>query len=148
MSAVEAHDPATLNYVAPKDIADWWPLFSHLVPSILERSRGRLTLETFAESIAKGETHLFAVWDGREVLTIVGLDVSLAPSGLRVGTIRFASGKDSPRWLHLIDEMEDNAREVGCEVLEIIARKGWERKLPSYKLTHVFLEKDLRNAIT
>lgn len=143
MSAVEAHDEVTLNYVAPDSIRDWWPLFSHLVPSILERSRGRLTLETFVESIAKRETHLFAVWDGREVLTIVGLDVSIAPSGLKVGTIRFASGKDSPRWIHLIADMEANAREVGCEVLEIIARKGWERKLPEYKLTHVFLERAL-----
>jgi hypothetical protein len=132
-----------LIYIRPQDFAATWNVIAHLVPSILERSRGRVDLHSFVDAIMTEHTSLFIVWDGQEALSIVGLEIGFSPSGLKLGTIRFASGKDSPRWLHLLDEMEDKARQSGCQALEIIARKGWERKLPSYKLTHVFLEKAL-----
>lgn len=143
----EAHvlepDTVELLHVPANQLRDVWPSIAHLVPSIVERSRGRLTMENFVEAIASGNQHLWIVDDGQRVLAIVGVEVGLAPSGLKIGKISYAAGEHSARWIHLIGQIEDMARAHGCAKLEIMARKGWERKLPNYKMTHVVLERDL-----
>jgi hypothetical protein len=142
-AALSEPAPAQLIYIPPANLAGVWSEIAHLVPSVIERSRGRLTLDNVVDAIGTGAISLFIVWDGSEALAVVGLKIGIAPSGMKVGTVQYASGRDSQRWIHLLDDLEGYARQSGCQVLEVIARKGWEKKLPSYKRTHVFLEKAL-----
>ena len=141
-AAVIATEPILLH-IKPGDIADVWPYIEHFMPSIVERSRGRMTLETLIESLVSGRRHLWAVADDKTILAIIGVDVGTSPSGITIATIRFATGANSNSWVHLIEELEGHARAFGCQKMEMWARKGWERKLPDYKLSHVMLEKDL-----
>jgi hypothetical protein len=135
--------PCELIYIPRENIADAWPMIEPYVPTIIERSRGRVSLETLTVKISEGKQHVWTVWDGTEVLALVGLEIGHAPTGLKIATVNFCSGKDSPRWLHLMDELMDRAREIGCQKMEMWARKGWEKKFPEFKLTHVLLEVDL-----
>jgi hypothetical protein len=43
--------------------------------------------------------------------------------------------------LGYLDELERYATAQGCNGMRIYGRKGWARKLPDYKMTHVLLEK-------
>lgn len=120
-----------------------WPAIEHLVPSIIERSRGRVSVETLADDVTSGRLIVLAAWHGGDVIALVGLQISIAATGLKLGTIRFATGANSHLWLHLIGEVEDMARRLGCERLEMWARKGWARRLQDYEMTHILLEKAL-----
>lgn len=136
-------EPAQLVLIPTNMVERAWPAISHLVPSIIERSKGRTSIETLSADVAAGRLHVLAVWHGGEVIALVGLQINVAPTGLRLATIRFATGANSHLWLHLIGEVEDMARELGCDRLEMWARKGWARRLPAYEMTHVLLERAL-----
>jgi hypothetical protein len=43
----------------------------------------------------------------------------------------------------LLREVEDWARRIGCERIQLVGRRGWEKKLPAYRRTRVILEKRL-----
>lgn len=139
----ETQTDCELVYIPPHLFQQAYPAFKHLLPSVIERSGGRIDIPTLVDSVARNETHIFTVWDGNEVLALIGCDVGHVPTGLKICTIRFTAGHDSGRWLHLLDEIEDWARKIGCGRFEMLARKGWARKLRDYKMTHVVLEKEL-----
>lgn len=138
-----AERPVTLEHIPPDHLGGVWPLIKDMVPSIVERSKGRHTLQTLIDAVRAGKIEIDLAWDGEAVLGIMGTQIGYAPSGIVVATIRFAVGRDSHRWLHLMEQHEDVLRARGVTKVEIIARKGWAQKLPSYQMTHVFLEKDL-----
>jgi hypothetical protein len=62
----------------------------------------------------------------------------------KVCVIVACGGSDMPRWLHLIEKIEDFARAEGCAATRIIGRKGWARVLAQYRTTRIVLEKELR----
>jgi hypothetical protein len=113
-----------------------------LMESIVERSNGRYSVPGMLERFARGDWILWIVWDGA-VRAIVGTELYRDISGIKCCMIRFATGREAATWTHLLDEIETWARDEGCQRLDMIARKGWAKHLPDYKMSHVFLEKDL-----
>ncbi len=110
--------------------------------AIVERSKGRYSVPGMLKRFATGDWHLWIVWDGT-VRAIVATELYLDVSGMKCCTIRFATGRDASGWAHHLDEIEAWARTEGCGRLDMIARKGWAKHLPAYRMSHVFLEKDL-----
>ena len=129
-----AVDPARLVEVAP--------LVAPLIDSIALRSRGRYTSGAMIDRIVRGEWVLWVIWSG-EVEGIVITEVYDDVSSVRCCMIRACTGRNADRWTHLLARIEDYARAAGCRKLDMMARKGWAKRLPHYKLTHVVLEKDL-----
>jgi hypothetical protein len=130
-------------FVPNNQIAGVWSQVEPFVGSIIERAGGRLTLESLVDELTRSALQLWLVWDGEKVLAVVGTEVGIASSGMKVCTVRFATGDHSQVWLHLLDEIEAWAAQSGCTKMEMWARKGWQRRLPDYRMTHVMLEKDL-----
>lgn len=150
MNKPERFDNASelqLIYIPSQDIGRVWPKVEHLIPSIVERSYGRETPATVFERFATGKGQMWVVFDGQEIHAIVGTDLGDAPTGMKIASIAFATGEQSHKWLHLIDVVEEWAVKNGCQKMELLARKGWARKLPDYRMTHVFLEKDLNENV-
>lgn len=132
-----------LVYIPPENLSAIWPLIEPMVPGIIERARGRISFETMMHEVATRKLHIWTVWDGNDIRALVGVTIGTSPTGLKIATVEFAAGSESHTWLHLMAELEDKCREIGCHKIEMHARKGWARKLQDYKMTHVFLEKDL-----
>lgn len=132
-----------LVYIPREVFPDAWPVIAPMVESVIARSGGRVSVETLVHEVAEGKQHVWTVWDGDEVRALVGAEIGFAPTGLKLCTINFASGRDSHEWIHLLSEVEAWAASIGCQKVEMWARKGWARKLPDYRMTHVLLERDL-----
>lgn len=141
--AVSERSDCQLVYLPRQAFGKTWPVIEPLVGSVIERSGGRVSIETLMNAVSDGSQHVWAVWDGHEIRALVGAEVGTVPTGLKICTINFATGRDSHEWLHLLDEIEEWARSIGCGKIEMWARKGWQRKLPDYRMTHVLLERDL-----
>jgi len=64
----------------------------------------------------------------------------------KVCHIYIMTGRQRNKWQHLISKIEDFAREEGCDIMELIARPGWQKVLNifDYKRTHVVLEKKIK----
>ncbi len=140
-SQYSAVEPA-LAAIPAEHIGEVFPLVRGLIESVAERSDGRYSVPGMLELFARGTWVLWIVWDG-DVRAIVGTEIYNDVSGMRCCMIRFATGREAKGWTHLLAEIEDYARANGCERLDMLARKGWAKHLPDYKITHVALEKDL-----
>lgn len=142
-SPAPAGNSCELVYIPREAFMQAWPAIADHIPGIVDRSGGRVSARTLIKEVADGILHVWTVWDGQSVRAVVGAEVGHAPTGLKICTVNFAAGRDSHEWLHLLSEIEDWARQIGCNKVEMWARKGWARKLPAYRMTHVLLEKDL-----
>lgn len=142
--AVEA---PILRLVPVPYLAQVWPDIASWITGVVERSDGRWSVELIAKQFLSGEWQLWVVWDGESVAAVIGTEVyTYNATGLQAVRVVFTTGTGAAKWTHLLSEIEAWAREQGAVKFEMTARKGWAKHLPDYKLTHVLLEKDLRNA--
>lgn len=118
------------------------PMVIGTLHEVANRSRGNMSVPGMIEQFAKGEWQLWIIWDGT-VKAVLATEIYTNVAKHQVCAVRFATGEDSAQWLCLIDDLENWARFNECVKLDMTARKGWARKLPDYKMTHVVLEKDL-----
>lgn len=131
--------PMVLRQVPVPFLNVVWPQVSQWIAErVVERSNGELSLAGIAERLLTGEWQLWVVVDGtyRAVLA-----TELTKEG--IARINFATGRGAEDWKHLIDEIKEWARQQGCHHLKMLARKGWAKHLPEFKISHVMLEMDL-----
>lgn len=131
-----------LVQIPPQAVANVLPMVRGMLDGIAERSRGRWSVSGLFQKFIQAEWQLWMVWDGRP-RAVVGTELYLEMTGMKCCMIRFCTGSGAAEWSHLLSRIEDWAAEQGCERLDMLARKGWAKHLPDYKLTHVELERDL-----
>jgi hypothetical protein len=128
-----------------------WLLVEKDIKSALAYS-GQLTDSDFVFDTAKeGKFQLWVLWDKNQKKTIdkyfgvVVTEIIKRKFG-KVCHIYIMTGRQRTKWQHLINKVEDFAKQEGCKMMELIARPGWQRVLNAfdYKRTHVVLEKKIK----
>jgi hypothetical protein len=128
-----------------------WSLVEKDIKSALAYS-GQLTDSDFVFDTAKeGKFQLWVLWDKNQKKTIdkyfgvVVTEIIKRKFG-KVCHIYIMTGRQRTKWQHLINKVEDFAKQEGCKMMELIARPGWQRVLNAfdYKRTHVVLEKKIK----
>jgi len=138
-------DSVQLVMIPKEHVGRVLPMILSKLEDVAERSRGRMSVPAMMDQFATGQWQLWIIWDdvAQGPKAVFGTEIYRELSDLWICGVRFLTGEDSGRWLYLVDQLEAWARANGCSRLDIVARKGWAKKLPDYKLTHVLLEKDL-----
>lgn len=125
-----------------------WPHVVDLISHVVDRTDGEWTIDDLAGRLLRGEWQLWTVYDGT-VRAVIGTSLAPEPSGALVAHVLWASGSRAEDWMHLISDIEAWASDQGAAKLKMLARKGYPKRFKelfaSYKLSHVLLEKDLRN---
>ena len=141
MNKHEKIDP-TLNLIPEDHVANVIPLVADALRSMVSRSNGKFTFEGVCRRFLSGEWQLWLVWDGTaNAVGATFLDED--DDGAKVVNIVFWTGEHSATWLHLLDDLMLWARHQGCTRRRALVRKGWAKRLPSWQMTHVFLEGDI-----
>lgn len=135
-------EEADLVLIPEHHVARLAPQILPMLTSIAERSRGSLSVEGMFAAFITGKWQLWVITEGK-IKAIMASELHIQVSGRKAASIHFLTGEDSNSWLHLFDKFEEWARVQGCGVIDILARKGWARRLPQMRMSHVFLEKDL-----
>lgn len=132
-----------LIQIPPDSIEQTWPLVANWISDAIERSNGRHTVESTIDSLQKDLAQLWLAWDEekKEAQAVAITQLVFYPSGMKVADFIIGTGKNKGMWKHLMTEMEDWAKAEGCGLIQLYCRKGWARELPSFKLSHVLLEK-------
>jgi len=131
-----------VRQIPPALLESVWPHVVDKIAGVVERSDGRWTIEDIAGRLLQQQWQLWVVWDGTW-RAVLATELCREASGLQVARIVFTTGSGADRWTHLIADIETWAKDQGASKLEMMARKGWARRLPEYKMSHVLLEKDL-----
>ena len=128
-----------------------WSIVEKDIKSALAYS-GQLTDSDFVYETAKqGKFQVWVLWDKEQkIITnkyfgVVVTELIKRKFG-KVCHIYIMTGRQRNKWQHLISKIEDFAKEEGCEMMELIARPGWQKvlKIFDYKRTHVVLEKEIK----
>lgn len=132
----------SLNRIPTECVEQVLPLVIGAITSVAERSRGKMTVESMVDRFIRGEWDLWLVWDNA-ALAVGATAVCIDDDHQKACEIAFWTGEHSIRWLHLIDDLEAWAKSQGCRRLRGAMRKGWAKRLPDFRMTHVFMEKDI-----
>ena len=101
--------------------------------------------------MVQGKLQLWFLWDDKkntiqEKMNGVVVSEIINRSIKKVFHLPIVTGKNRQRWQHLIEKLENFAKDQGCDCMELIARPGWQKILDkhNYFKTHVVLEKNLK----
>lgn len=127
--------------VLPEELEQHWDKVAHLfakdrvlsnwttveaIKARLENNRADLWITTTHDSALVGATYKRV--DGTKTYLV---ELMASEEGATEG------------WIEVIKPIEDQAREWGCEAIQIRGRKGWQRLFSNYKLRQVILEHEL-----
>jgi hypothetical protein len=136
---------AELVCVDPERVHEIWPL----AEPVLRRAIARTGLSSFRDverEILCGNSLLWLAVEGEgsEITILAAASTRLQQTDAgKVCVITACGGERMPRWLNLIDRIEEFARNEGCTCVRIYGRKGWLRALDGYEQTHIILKKEL-----
>jgi hypothetical protein len=119
----------------------YWPQISSFVDAIIERDGGRITTEDVRQNIEDGTYHVWTVLSGR-MEAVVLCEIQDYPRK-RACIIRGCAGKRAPEWIGLLEHVEVWAKENQCSIIELCGRRGWQKLMPDFQSTGVFMEKIL-----
>lgn len=117
-------------------LASWaahvvWPSVSEWVQEAADH-HGRFTAEDILAFVQNQEMQAWVVEvDGQ--LTGVCVTEVISYPRRRVVRLVIVAGRDFDRWSQLLDEIQEWARQLGCQSLEFFGRRGWERRDKRWK---------------
>lgn len=127
----------------PELIDTIWPFVSGLATTIAETSRGRVNAEDVRALVMSGAMQLWLVLnDQGAAVALVVTEIKSYPQS-KVCIVQGLAGHDRGQWMHHLEGIEAWAKALGCVRIEVRGRKGMAKILPDYKLTSVYLEKEL-----
>lgn len=128
--------------VDPQRIHEIWPHVSPLLKAACCRT-GLNAFSDIAADVLAGRSLLWIAWNGHAVEAAAATVLINSEIG-KVCIITVCGGSDLKRWLPLVGQIEDYARNEGCARVRIYGRKGWLRVLDGYKQKFIIMDKEMR----
>lgn len=115
-----------------------WPLAEPWIEKACRRIK-KFSAQDVKHWLLVGENQL---WLDSEAKAVIVSQIAVYPNK-KTFYINIATGKDRESWQGDIVLLEAWAKSQGCQSMELVARPGWKRILKGYRMTHVFLEREL-----
>tara|TARA_R100000541_G_scaffold45884_1_gene52918 strand:+ start:2893 stop:3333 length:441 start_codon:yes stop_codon:yes gene_type:complete len=136
--------------IPTSNIDEVWPLVKKDIADALVFSGNHTDAQFVFDTLKQDKFQLFIVWDKNQKTTLekyYGVVVTeiVEKKLTKACHIFIMTGRQRQKWTALIKVIEDFAEQNNCDLLELIARPGWQRILKdyNYKRTHVVLEKPI-----
>ena len=136
--------------IPTSNIDEVWPLVKKDIADALVFSGNHTDAQFVLDTLRQEKFQLFIVWDKDQKTTLekyYGVVVTeiVEKKLTKACHIFIMTGRQRQKWTALIKVIEDFAEQNNCDLLELIARPGWQRILKdyNYKRTHVVLEKPI-----
>jgi len=136
--------------IPTSNIDEVWPLVKKDIADALVFSGNHTDAQFVLDTLKQEKFQLFIVWDKDQKTTLekyYGVVVTeiVEKKLTKACHIFIMTGRQRQKWTALIKVIEDFAEQNNCDLLELIARPGWQRILKdyNYKRTHVVLEKPI-----
>ena len=137
--------------IPTKELDKVWSLIEKDIRQALLYS-GQLTNSDFVLQTAKQDKfQVWVLWDKKQKTTldkyfgVVVTELIQRQLG-KVCHVYIMTGRQRQKWQHLVKVVEDFAKENKCQMVELIARPGWQKGMNNFgfKRTHVVLEKQIK----
>lgn len=123
----------------------YWPHVVSYIEDALEHTDQETSLGSILSDIANQKRQLWIVKHNGEYLAGIITQIEEYFSGLKVGQITFAGGRNHELWDHFTDIVGKWFKEQDCDKIEIIGRMGWKRlyQKRGFEPKYLIMRKDL-----
>lgn len=130
--------------VDPRRVHEIWPYVGSLLRAACHRTK-LIAFSDIETDVLAGRSLLWIVWNGNSINAAAATVLINSEVG-KICVITACGGEDMQRWLPLIGQIENYARDEGCARVRIYGRKGWLRVLEGYEHKHIIMDKELSSA--
>lgn len=126
-------------------LSDWWATVLPWLEAVERRSKGKESVARLRAGLEDEALQLW-LWYRGELRALAVTEVVQYP-GARMVRVRICTGRDRHEWLAAgLAAIEQWGRTLGCDAVEPIARRGWQRDLKAlgYRCDHLIMTKGLR----
>lgn len=125
------------------DAAACWGAIGPLLQRACDHSGGRFSPEHVMHAVRDGSFQLWGVARGRDLLCTCVTMLHTYPTGLRTVEVVLLGGEQKDALLPFIKVLATFGADNGCERVEFIGRKGFEREMPEAKATARLYEMEI-----
>ena len=130
--------------VSAEKVPEFWPLAHEYIWPAFERFPGEATYEDITKRLLEGNMVLWIAWNGEEILGGAITALENYPSGMRAVRGIALGGKQFESWQQPLDDiLEQFGKSWGAQRIEFYGRKGWEKRLPNYKVNRIMVTRDI-----
>lgn len=130
----------------PRDrLSDWWATVEPWLAAVERRSKGKESVASLKADLEAENVQLWIWYRGE--LRALAITELLQHPGCKICRVRIVTGKDRHEWAAAsLAAIERWAASVGCDAVEPICRRGWERDLRAlgYRCDHLIMRKGLQ----
>ena len=127
--------------VPPDKVGQVWPHVSRMVQRAFDKTDYG-TFGEVAEALFDGRARLWVVWREPEIIAAVVTQIRPTTYS-KVCYLCAAGGESREEWTHMMANIEEYARDMGCNKIRATGRKGWTRILPGFREKLIVFEKDI-----
>lgn len=120
-------DKAVIIPIEPQQVCNYSEIAIPFIKLALEQTEGETSLDSILSDIANHKRQLWIVKDHDKYIAAVVTMIYTTETGIKIGEITMAGGQDHAKWNHFIPSVEKWFKEMGCDIVQIIGRAGWER---------------------
>jgi hypothetical protein len=126
----------TVSYVPPHVMDPVWPKAGALLLKSLKYARGRYEIEDVYRDLVQHQQQLWIVFDDETKNLVAAITTRIAEyPHRRMVCGYFLGGTRLDEWADLfLDVLEKFEKDMGCDGLEFVGRKGWEKVLAHRKI--------------
>ncbi|MDI3304650.1 MAG: hypothetical protein QJR04_25210 [Burkholderia multivorans] len=128
--------------IGQHEIEAVWPEVEPWIDGSAKRTRGKYTAEDIRTGLLNGDAQLW-IWKTPTAFGVIVTQIEVYPQR-KCLCVRVGTGTNAQEWAQpAAKRLEEFARYAGCKGVLMVTRPGWEKLLPEYDRTHVYLEKEL-----
>jgi len=126
------------------DIPAIWSLIEPNFERFCVSHENRISLESLKDRAFSGDWRVWVIWipQDNHVEAVVCAKINETASD-KIASITMIEGVNRKKWLDVLSEIEFWAIEMGCQVIQMTAKKVWLKDLSDYKTKRYLLEKSL-----
>lgn len=122
-------DKATIIPIEAAAICHYEEIAIPFIKKALEQTENENTLDGILSDIANHKRQLFLIKSENEFIAGVVTQVFQTESGMTIGEITMAGGRDYHLWDHFTDSIGVWFKAKGCQKMQVIGRAAWEKLL-------------------
>lgn len=115
--------------IQSKDIGQYHKIAVPFIKSALEQTDGETSLRQILSDLANQKRQLWLIKADGEFIGGLVTQIYKTETGKKIGEITMAGGRDYHLWDHFSDVVGFWFKDMGCSIVRVIGRAGWERHL-------------------
>jgi len=128
----------------PQDVERLAPLLAVAIGRAVRLTTGRTTPKKIIRQGARAEVQFWVAMRAEtEILAVVITELIDYPTGKKALRILLAEGQEMRIWTPWFGEIEAEAKDQGCSVIEYHGRPGWSHIFPEFRELYRAYEKEI-----